>query len=92
MDYLPLLNGVARLVKINRNYVDATDLNQTLVDSGLDSLDTILLIVNVCEIFDIPEEIGKKLLPRTFADIVDVIEVHHSRMPKTVAEALELVS
>jgi len=92
MDYLELLNGVAKAVKVNRNYTDATDLNQPLVDCGLDSLDTTLLIVNICEIFGIPEEIGSKVFPKNFLDVVAAIEAHHTRMPRSVAEALESIS
>ena len=92
MDYLELLNGVAKAVKVNRNYTDATDLSQPLVECGLDSLDITLLIVNISEIFGIPEEIGSKIFPKTFADVVTAIESYHTRMPHSVAEALESIS
>lgn len=92
MDYLELLNGISRVVKANRNYTNAHDLGQTLAECGLDSLDTTLLMVNVCEVFGIPEHVGNKVFPRTYADIVSAIETHHSRMPQSVAEALDIVA
>jgi len=92
MDYLVLLNGVSRVVKANRGYTDATTLTQTLAECGLDSLDTTLLMVNVCEVFGIPENVGNKVFPKTYADIVAAVEAHHTRMPASVAEALDIVS
>lgn len=92
MDYLELLNGIARVVKANRNFTNAQDLGQTLVECGLDSLDTVLIMANVCEVFGIAESVGNKIFPKTFADIVSAIETHHTREPASVAEALEIVS
>lgn len=88
-DYLRLVNALARHVKPQRNaYREATASTDRVADSGLDSLDLVLLSVYLCEVFDIPEAVGKTLMPATFGDIVAFIEAHKARTPASVEEAL----
>lgn len=89
MDYLKLLNGLARRIKpAHSAYREAAALDEQLGDTGLDSLDVVLLAVYVCETFGIPEEVGKTLNARTFEDIVRFAETHGTRVPGSVEEAL----
>jgi hypothetical protein len=93
MDYLALLNGLARSVKpAGSAFRPAEHLEVSLPDTGLDSLDITLLAVYVCEVFGIPEEVGKTLVPGTFADIVRFVGQHATRMPESVEAALATVA
>ena len=92
IDYLLLLNGLARRVKPARSaFRDAAELDEKLADTGLDSLDTVLMTVYLCEMFGIPEKIGNTLVPVTFADVVSFIEANRTRMPDSVDAALATV-
>ncbi len=92
-DYLSLLNGLGRHVKPQSNaFREAASLDAPLADSGLDSLDTVLMAVYVCEIFGIAEETGKSLAPRTFGDVAKFAQAHHTRMPASVEAALASVT
>ena len=91
MDYLTLFNGVARQVKPARSaFRDAANLEDKIADTGLDSLDSVLMAVYLCEIFNIPEEVGKAFNPVTFGDIAAFVQTHATRMPASVEEALAI--
>ena len=69
----------------------AASLEEKLPDTGLDSLDIVLISVYVCEVYGIPEVVGKTLHPTTFADIAAFITTHMVREPATLEEAFAVV-
>lgn len=88
MNYLDLFNGLGRRVKPAASaFVPAAALELPIADTGLDSLDVTLLSVYVCELFGIPEAIGKELSPKTFAEIAGFIDRHGTRAPASLDEA-----
>jgi hypothetical protein len=90
MNYLELFNGLGKRVKPIA-YKDAARLEERFQENGMDSLDVIVLCIYACEVFGIPEEIGKNLNPQTYADLQRFVEEHRTRMPATVDEALARV-
>ena len=90
LDLLALLNGLAVRVK-PRGIRPATSLEEKLADTGLDSLDIVLISVYVCEVYGIPEAVGKTLHPASFADIAAFISAHLQREPATLEEAFAVV-
>lgn len=93
MNYLELLNGLGQRVKPSASaFVPATSLEAPLADTGLDSLDVTLLAVYVCELFGIPEAIGKDFAPRTYSDIITFIDRHGTRVPASLDEAFAVVA
>jgi acyl carrier protein len=90
LDMLALLNGLSTRIKA-KGTRPAANLDERLADTGLDSLDVVLLSVYVCEIFGIPEKIGKTMEPATFADVSAFIATHRTREPGSLAEAFSVV-
>lgn len=90
LDMLALLNGLASRIKPS-GIRPAADLNEPLGNTGLDSLDVVLIAVYVCEIFGIPEEIGKTLVPSSFGDVAAFIAIHGTREPASLEEAFAVV-
>jgi hypothetical protein len=90
MNYLALFNGLGKRVK-PMAYRDAARLDERFQDNGMDSLDVIVLCIYACEVFGIPEEIGKNLNPQTYAELARFAEEHRTRTPASVDEALALV-
>lgn len=90
LDLLALLNGLAVRVK-PRGIRAAASLEEKLADTGLDSLDIVLISVYVCEVYGIPEAVGKTLHPSTFADVAAFITAHMQREPATLEEAFAVV-
>ena len=93
MNYLDLLNGLGRRVKpATSAFRPAEALEAPQGETGLDSLDVTMLAVYVCELFAIPEAIGKDFAPKTFADVVAFIDQHATRRPASLDEAFAAVS
>jgi acyl carrier protein len=94
VNFLELFNEVAKLAKpaVAATFEPVTDPDAPLKDCGIDSLDLLLITVYMCEIFGIPEEIGKELRPATVADIEVFIKQHGTKVPGSVKEAIESVS
>ena len=90
MNYLELFNGLGRRVK-PVSFREVTSLAAPLREQGLDSLDIVLLCVYACEVFGIPEEVGKLLNPASFDDMRQFVERHGTRRPASAQEALALV-
>lgn len=102
MDRIALLNGVIEIVKpepLQRPVVESMD--QNLIDLGLDSLDTFLITVYLCDVYGTPEEKLRELRPTvvqvsegstrrvlTAAQVFDFIEQHKTKDPASIEEAL----
>lgn len=94
MNFLELFNEVAKLAKpaVADTLKPVTDEQAPLKELGIDSLDLLMITVYLCEIFAIPEEIGKDLRPANVSDIVAFVTKNATRMPGSVEEALGLIS
>jgi acyl carrier protein len=90
LDMLALFNGLSTRIKA-KGTRPAAQLDEKLADTGLDSLDVVLLSVYVCEIFGIPEKIGKTMEPVRFADVAAFIATHRTREPASLEEAFAVV-
>lgn len=94
MDFLELFNRLARLAKpaVADELVPITDLDAPLKDTGIDSLDMLMITVYTCEIFGIPEEVGKNLKPANVAEVKSFVEQHKTRDFGTLEEALAAIT
>ena len=82
MDFLELFNKVARAVRpAHHDYVDITDMNEPIGNSGLDSMDGLMIGIYMAEIYGIPDEIAKEMQPNTVQDYLDFINLHITKDP-----------
>jgi acyl carrier protein len=87
MDFLELFNKVARVVRpAHQGYVDITDMNQNLQESGLDSMDGLMMGIYFADIYAIPEEIAKEMHFTTVQECYDFIQKHKTKEPSGTAE------
>ena len=92
MNNLELFHAVARVAKpAHLSYKPIESLDTKFVDADLDSLDTLLICVYFCELYGLGEEIGKQMLPSAPQEIFDFLEIHKTKEPASVAEALEQI-
>lgn len=92
MDKLELFNAVARVARpLHREFTPVTSLDCSLKEADLDSLDTLLVCVYLCELYGIEEEKGKEIPFSTPQKIFDFLEEHKTREPSSVAEAVEQI-
>ena len=89
MDKLELFNEVIKLAKpIEDEVVGATSLDQPLNQVGVDSLDVIMMVIYLSEIYGVTEETAKDFQFTTPGELLDLFEKHATKHPKTISEAL----
>ncbi len=87
MDFLELFNKVARAVRpAHHDYVDITDMNEPIGNSGLDSMDGLMIGIYMAEIYGIPDEIAKEMQPKTVQDYLDFINLHKTKDPQGLVD------
>ena len=84
------------LVKIIRpafyEYKPVESLDAPLKDTGLDSLDFIMMGIYLSTIYGVPEAISKDFAPTNVGQFFELNEQHKTQEPPaTVEEALEMV-
>jgi len=91
MDFLELFNAVAKAVRpAYHDYVPVTDLDIPLTETGLDSMDGLMMGIYFCDIYGVPEEISKELHPTTPREFQTFLEKHQTKpLPATVEEAIK---
>lgn len=92
IDFIELLNQVARIVKPSMpDFNGIKTMSGSLKDAGLDSLDWLMMMLYLCEIYGIPEEIGKEFYPLTIQDLHDLLMKHKTKEPTSIDEALNII-
>jgi len=90
MNFLELLNAVAKLARpIHFETVSIIDMETKFKDIGLDSLDGLIMMMYLCELYGIEEEISKEWNPQTPQEMHDLLMAHKTREPASVEEAMK---
>ncbi len=88
--FLRLFNAVAIVAKTPANPpVPAESLDQTFQDLNIDSLDGLIMGMYLCEIFEIPEEVGKNFQPKTVGEFQAMLYEHAQKTDIDVDEAIK---
>lgn len=88
--FLELLTGLAKIAKpLHRDTVVITDMDVAFKDVDIDSLDTLMLVIYSCELYGIPEEVGKQCNPVNPRQLWTFIREHKTQEVTDVAQALE---
>jgi acyl carrier protein len=70
-DFFRLFNACARLAKTPNNPpIPAGSLDDLLPDLNIDSLDTLVLGMYLCDAFGVPEEVGKTMQVKSVGDVM----------------------
>ena len=93
MDKLELFNALILVATpVNSNNAQAISLDQPISETGLDSLDFLMMSIYLSDIYGVSEEIAKQMQATTIQDMFDYLEKHKTKdLPATLSEALELV-
>lgn len=92
MDELELFNRLARLARpAHTNYVPITDLNTPLPETGLDSMDGLMISIFYTDIYGVPEPVSKEFSFTTPAELLALIHQHKTTEPASIDEAMERV-
>jgi acyl carrier protein len=93
MDKLELFNAlIAVVTPVNSMGAHAASLDDSLIGTGLDSLDLLMMGIYLGDIYGVAEEELKLLQPTTVKDMFDFMEQRKTKeIPQTVQEALGMV-
>jgi hypothetical protein len=91
MNFLDLLNALARVAKPSHQDlapIESMDIPFTQTD--IDSLDGLLVLMFMCMVYDISDELGKDFNPITPQELYDFIQKHKKKDPESVEAAVEM--
>lgn len=92
IDFIKLFNATARISKpMHPDFDNAKDLDNKLQDIDIDSLDSLLIGLYLCELYGIPEDKGKELSPVTIREIYDFLMAHKTKEPESLEAAIEAI-
>ena len=92
MNEIDLFNQVARLARpAFRDYVPIETLDMPFPETGLDSLDGVMISIYLCEIYDIEEEVAKEFSFTTPAELFELCHKHKKKTPESVEAAMEMI-
>ena len=89
-EFIELLNEVAKKAKpFNRELAPIDSMEMILKETGLDSLDMLMCVVYLCEIYDVEDEKSKEMLGTTPQELLDFLKEWGRRQPSDLAQARE---
>lgn len=92
INFIELVNHVVRVAKpLVPDFNGVKTLSDPLKECGIDSLDWLIVMIYLCEIYGIPEAVGKEFYPVTIQDLHDELMKHKTREPATIEEALTYI-
>jgi hypothetical protein len=92
IDFIKLFNATARVAKpISPDFDNAKSLDDRLQDIDVDSLDSLLIGLYLCDLYGIPEEKGKEFNPITVWDIYNFLMLHKTQEPESIEAAIEAI-
>lgn len=92
MDYLKLFNEIIKIATpLNSNKAEATSLEQLLADTGLDSLDLLMVGIYLAEIFGVSEEQAKQVQAQTVGEMINYMHFYRTKEPVSVEEAIKSI-
>lgn len=90
MDYLELFNRLIALARpVNASKAEAKSLEQNLKDTGLDSLDLLMIGIYLSDVFGVDEETAKQGQFTTVGGMCHYFALYGTKKPQTVEEALK---
>ena len=92
MDKIELFNALISIVTpVNSMGAKAEALSDPLSETGLDSLDILMMSIYLSDIYGVPEEIAKTMQPLTVNDMFVFMEQHATKTPTSVQESLDSI-
>lgn len=92
MNFLELLNGVARVAKpAHLDLAPIDDMDVKFTETEIDSLDGMMVVMYFAIIYDIPDDLVKDFHPETPQELCNFIAANKKRDPESINAALEMI-
>ena len=93
VDFIELFNMVAKVAKpVHMSFTPATAMEEKMADLGLDSLDGLVMMMYLCELYGIPDDDeSKDWHPATLQETYDLLMAHKRTEPESIEKAQEQI-
>lgn len=92
MDDLELFNRLARIARpAHTQYEPIETMDIPLPETGLDSMDGLMLSIFYSDIYGVPDAVAKEFSFTTPAELLALMKQHKTKEPATIEEAVEAV-
>lgn len=92
IDFIELFNVVARVAKpVHMSFTHASAMDDKIADLGIDSLDGLVMMMYMTELYGIDDETCKEWHPTTVQEIHDLLMAHKTMEPESVEKAKEQI-
>lgn len=92
MNEIELFNRIARLARpAFQDYVPLETLDIPFPETGLDSMDGLMISIYLCEIYDITDEVAREFSFTTPAELFALCHQHKKQEPESIEAAMEIV-
>lgn len=92
MNEVELFNRLARKVRpAYTEYVPIETLDIPFEETGLDSMDGLMMTIHLSDIYGVADELTKEFTFTTPAELLAFMKEHKTKTPATLEEALENV-
>ena len=92
IDFIELFNKVGRVARPSHHaFVPVSSMEDRFEESCFDSLDMLMIVMYMSEIYDIDDEIAKEMHAETMQEMYDLIQQHKKRDPESLEWAMEMI-
>jgi acyl carrier protein len=90
-DFIELFNMVFAVSKPAHADDAHASMDQTLAAAGIDSLDGLVMMMYLCELYGIDDKGSREWRPTTVREVYELVMAHKTREPVSVASAREQI-
>lgn len=93
INFIELFNMVAKVAKpVHMSFTPATAMEEKMADLGLDSLDGLVMMMYLCELYGIPDnDETKGWHPETVQEVYELLMANKTTEPESVEKAKEQI-
>ena len=92
IDFIELFNVVARVAKpAHMSFKAAESMDDAMADLNIDSLDGLVMMMYLCELYGIDDDTSKEWHPKTVKEVHDLLMEHKTIEPESIDAAKEQI-
>jgi acyl carrier protein len=92
IDFVELFNRVAQVAKpAHPDFNNATSMDDKMSEIDIDSLDGLLMMMFLCELYGIDTEQTKDWYPTTIQEVYDLLQANKTTEPTSIEEAIKAI-
>jgi acyl carrier protein len=90
--FIELFNVVARVAKpAHMSFKPAESMEDKMAELNIDSLDGLVMMMYLCELYGIDDEVSKEWHPTTVQEVYDLLMAHKTIEPESLEAAREQI-